>query len=338
MSNDNIPAVAARNLTKRYGTSRAKNGALAVDGIDITVPAGCCCGFLGKNGAGKTTTIKMLVGLKKPTAGEISIMGAPQVFGGRKQLPFGYLPDVPTFYPYMTGAEFLTFCAKLCGVPAGKRPALVKELLDRVGLGKARGAIAGYSRGMKQRLGIAQALVNDPKVIFMDEPISALDPIGRRDVADIIRGLKAGGDCSIIFSTHILNDVEEICDYVLIIEKGRIMAQDYLTHLKLKYRRNKAEIRFYEAEAAQRFKQAAEAENTEILLEAASPLSFEARLKGDTAESEEAFVRAASHLSRGINALLGKHELPIESYTAHNPALEEIFYAAINPTPEGGAL
>ncbi|MCL2499849.1 MAG: ABC transporter ATP-binding protein [Defluviitaleaceae bacterium] len=329
MDNDKTSAVAAHNLTKRYKGSLAKGAAPAVDNIRISVPVGCCCGFLGKNGAGKTTTLKMLVGLKKPTAGEISIMGAPQVFGGRKQLPFGYLPDVPGFYPYMTGAEFLTFCAKLCGIPSDKRPARVKELLDRVGLGRARGNIGGYSRGMKQRLGIAQALVNDPKVIFMDEPISALDPIGRRDVTEIIRGLKASGDCSIIFSTHILADIEEVCDFVLIIEKGKIMAQDYLPNLKTKYKRDEAEVRFHEAEAARKFAQAAEDSENGLRLEATNPLSFAVRLPEGIGEN-------AQHLSRRVNALLHTHGLPIESYTAHNPTLEDIFYAAISANVEGG--
>jgi ABC-2 type transport system ATP-binding protein len=314
-----FPAVQARGLTKRY----KKAGTFAVDNIDISVPVGCCCGFLGKNGAGKTTTLKMLVGLKKPTVGEISIMDTPQIFGGRKQLSFGYLPDVPNFYGYMTGAEFLTFCAKLCGIPAGKHAERIKYLLEKVGLSKARTAVSGYSRGMKQRLGIAQALINDPKVIFMDEPISALDPIGRRDVIEIIRNLKAGGDSTVIFSTHILNDVEEVCDYVLIIEKGKIMAQDYLANLQAKHKRNEATLRFYDAESALTFAQAA-ATAGQFVLEATSPVSFTVRLNSHSASTE-----AAQFLSRSVNALLHTHGLPVEGYTAHNPTLEEIFYAVI---------
>ncbi|MCL2204559.1 MAG: ABC transporter ATP-binding protein [Defluviitaleaceae bacterium] len=313
-------AVEARGLTKRYKT------ALAVDNIDIAVPAGCCCGFLGKNGAGKTTTLKMLVGLKKPTVGSISIMERPQLFG--RGGSFGYLPDVPNFYGYMNGAEFLTFCAKLCGIPAAARGAKVKALLEKVGLSKARAAISGYSRGMKQRLGIAQALINDPQVIFMDEPVSALDPIGRRDVIDIIHSLKAGGDKTVIFSTHILNDVEEVCDYVLIIEKGRIMAQDYLADLKARHKRDEGEVRFHDAETAAQFAAAvgnAPAEGG-LLAQPISPVAFTLRLPG--ADSRQ--------LSRHVNALLHAHALPMESYAAHNPSLEDIFYATINN--EGGAL
>jgi ABC-2 type transport system ATP-binding protein len=322
-------AVQAQGLTKQYKT------ALAVDNINISVPEGCCCGFLGKNGAGKTTTLKMLAGLKKPTAGEISIMGMPQVFGGRKLLPFGYLPDVPNFYSYMTGAEFLTFCAKLCGIPPAERAKKVKHLLDKVGLGKARSTIAGYSRGMKQRLGFAQALINDPKVVFMDEPISALDPIGRRDVTEIIRSLKESGDTTLIFSTHILNDVEEICDYVLVIEKGKIMAQDYLAALKAKQKHNKAELCFYETQTAEKFIQAlGKSEEAGFHAEATNPLSFTVRLPAADNAADNA---AAQQLSRNVTAFLHTHSLPIESYTAHNPNLNDIFYEVIKNTPTGGA-
>jgi ABC-2 type transport system ATP-binding protein len=308
-------AVEARNLAKHYKTARA------VDGIDIQIPAGVCCGFLGKNGAGKTTTLKMLVGLKKPTSGEIAIMGTPQRFGTHSALDFGYLPDVPNFYGYMTGAEFLTFCTKLHGIDAGARKAKVQGLLDKVGLSRARSTIAGYSRGMKQRLGIAQALINDPKVLFMDEPISALDPIGRRDVTEIIRGLKQGGDTTVILSTHILADVEDVCDYVLIIEQGKIMAQDYLADLKAKYRRDEAEIRFYDTETAKQFEQAAG--GTGLLWEAVGAVSYAVRM-------DEGSPSSPQLLSRRITELLHAHSLPAESCTAHNPTLEEIFYAVIH--------
>jgi len=318
-----LAAVEARGLSKIYKTTRA------VDDISIHIPAGVCCGFLGKNGAGKTTTLKMLVGLKRPTSGEISIMGEPQVYGSRTLLPFGYLPDVPNYYSYMNGAEFLTLCAKLCGTPAETRKAKVAQLLDTVGLSRARSTIAGYSRGMKQRLGIAQALINDPSVVFMDEPISALDPIGRRDVTEIIRTLKQKGDTTVILSTHILADVEDVCDYVLIIEHGKIMAQDYLVNLKRQHRRNEASIRFHEAEMAQKF---ATASNGAFSLEATSPVTFTARLNQSAPEAPETDEQcdiASAALSRAVNAVLHAHQLSIESYTAHSPSLEEIFLAVI---------
>jgi len=326
MSRPLTAAVEARGLSKIYKTTRA------VDDISIHIPAGVCCGFLGKNGAGKTTTLKMLVGLKRPTSGEISIMGEPQIYGAPTQLPFGYLPDVPNYYGYMTGPEFLTLCAKLCGIPANLRKAKVTQLLETVGLSRARSTIAGYSRGMKQRLGIAQALINDPAVVFMDEPISALDPIGRRDVTEIIRTLKQKGDTTVILSTHILADVEDVCDYVLIIEHGKIMAQDYLTNLKRKHRRNEAVVRFHESAMAERF--AAAADDGIFTLEVTSPVQFTARLcqtAPDAPPTDEQCDIASAALSRAVNAVLHANDLSIESYAAHSPSLEDIFLEVIKP-------
>ncbi|MCL2363334.1 MAG: ABC transporter ATP-binding protein [Defluviitaleaceae bacterium] len=323
-SNNRPAAVEARGLSKIYKTSRA------VDDISIHIPAGVCCGFLGKNGAGKTTTLKMLVGLKRPTAGEITIMGEPLIYGAPTQLPFGYLPDVPNYYSYMNGAEFLTLCAKLCGIPANMRKAKVTQLLETVGLSRARSTIAGYSRGMKQRLGIAQALINDPAVVFMDEPISALDPIGRRDVTEIIRTLKQTANTTVILSTHILADVEDVCDYVLIIEHGKIMAQDYLVNLKRKHRRNEAVIRFHEASMAEKFTSIANGGT--FTLEATSPVQFTTRLcqsAPDAPQTDEQCDIASAALSRAVNAALHTNDLSIESYTAHSPSLEEIFLAVI---------
>jgi ABC-2 type transport system ATP-binding protein len=297
-------AVEARGLTKQYKTS------LAVDAIDLHVPAGCCCGFLGKNGAGKTTTIKMLVGLKRPTSGSISIMGKPQDFNRRGELSVGYLPDVPNYYGYMTGAEFLDFCGKLCGIPTKERQ--TQALLKQVGLSKTRTRIAGYSRGMKQRLGIAQALINNPAVIFMDEPISALDPIGRRDVIDIIQSLKG---TTVIFSTHILADVENICDFILIIDKGKILAQDAMENLKRAHAKDTAEIRFYNTQDAERFK----AHTTGFTVEAQSnPLAFLLRANDIDA------------LSQQVAGILHDQGLPFEGFHAHTPSLENIFYEVID--------
>jgi len=303
-------AVETQNLTKQYKT------ALAVDSIDLAIPAGCCCGFLGKNGAGKTTTIKMLVGLKKPTNGKITIMGMKQTFGSQISIPFGYLPDVPSFYSYMTGGEFLDLSGKLCGIPKPERDKRVKELLKQVGLDKTRARISGYSRGMKQRLGIAQAMINNPSVIFMDEPVSALDPIGRRDVVEIIRSLK---DTTVIFSTHILSDVEDLCDFVLIIEKGKIMAQDYMSNLKEHHATGAAVIRFYQPNDATTFRNLAltngyNPENrpnpSELLLHAKN--------------------NNMNELSKTITSMLHTNNLAMEYFGAHTPHLEDIFYEAIN--------
>ena len=302
-------AVEAQGLTKQYKT------ALAVDNIDIAVPAGCCCGFLGKNGAGKTTTLKMLVGLKRPTAGKISIMGQQQTFGVQTKVEFGYLPDVPNFYGYMTGAEFLDLSARLCNIPSGERKTRVRDLLRKVGLDKTRTRIAGYSRGMKQRLGIAQAMINNPPVIFMDEPVSALDPIGRRDVVEIIQSMS---DTTVIFSTHILADVENLCDFILIIEKGKILAQDYLVNLKANHAEGAAKIRFVQPQDAKRFlAHAAEAGHFSAE-EQANPTELLLHTKTDMQE-----------LSRAVTAMLHTDGLAIEHFGAHIPHLEDIFYEVI---------
>ncbi|MCL2570789.1 MAG: ABC transporter ATP-binding protein [Defluviitaleaceae bacterium] len=301
-------AVKTQGLTKRYKT------ALAVDDVNLAIPEGVCCGFLGKNGAGKTTTLKMLVGLKRPTNGSISIMGQEQSFGTQVQMPFGYLPDVPSFYGYMTGAEFLDLCGKLCHMPTPQRKARVKELLKQVGLDRTRTRINGYSRGMKQRLGIAQAMINSPPVIFMDEPVSALDPIGRRDVVDIIQSFK---NTTVIFSTHILADVENLCDYILIIEKGKILAHDYMANLKERHSQGSAKIRFYTPQDAATFKshtaQHFTADNQ------ANPL--ELLLHSTSGNMQE--------LSHHVTALLQTHSLAMEYFGAHTPHLEDIFYEVI---------
>ena len=303
-------AVEAHKLTKRY-----KNF-LAVDNIDIAIPEGCCCGFLGKNGAGKTTTIKMLVGIKRPTSGSISIMGKVQKFGALVQIPFGYLPDVPNFYGYMNGMEFLDLCGKLCGIPTIKRKAKVNELLKQVGLDKVRTRISGYSRGMKQRLGIAQAMINDPKVIFMDEPVSALDPIGRRDVVEIIESLK---NTTVIFSTHILADVENLCDFVLIIEKGKIMAQESMTSLKEKHSAKTAKVCFYRPQDAENF-----------MSHAAKFKQFSTDTRGNNLElllhSKTGNMEELSLLVAGISHT---NNIAIDNFAAHTPHLEDIFYDVI---------
>jgi len=303
-------AVETQGLTKHYKT------AMAVDNIDISVPEGCCCGFLGKNGAGKTTTLKMLVGLKQPTKGEILIMGQKQAFGSQTKIPFGYLPDVPNFYGYMTGAEFLNLCAKLCNIPTTQRNERVTKLLKQVGLDKTRTRISGYSRGMKQRLGIAQAMINDPPVIFMDEPVSALDPIGRRDVVEIIRSMK---NTTIIFSTHILADVENLCDYVLIIEKGKIKAQDYMNNLKEQYALGTAKIRFFQPQDAASF-----------LEQSACAGHFTADMQPNPAElllhTKNGDIQ---DLSRAVTSQLQTMGLAIENYGAHSPHMEDIFYESI---------
>lgn len=216
------------------GLTKVFDGTAAVDHIELTVPIGSVFGFLGPNGAGKTTTQRMLVGLAKPTSGTARILGydvVKDISEVRKHI--GFLPDVPAFYSWMTGREYLMFVADIFGIPGAEARKKVEAVLVRAGLKGVKTKIGGYSRGMKQRLGIAQALINDPEVILMDEPTSALDPIGRKEVLETIEAL--GKEITVFFSTHILNDVERVCDNVAILSKGKILADQSLESLKSKH-------------------------------------------------------------------------------------------------------
>ena len=190
-------------------------------GVSFEVRKGEIFGFVGPNGAGKTTTLKILMGLIRPTSGRASILGCDVSEANFRQ-HIGFLPENPYFYPFLTGREILRFYARLCGVEKGLLAERVDELLALVGLQHAADArLSSYSKGMLQRVGIAQALIHDPEVAFLDEPMSGLDPIGRKDIRDIILRLKAAGK-TVFMNTHILSDVEMICDRVAIIVKGRI--------------------------------------------------------------------------------------------------------------------
>jgi len=300
-------AVETFGLTKSFG------GSLAVNDIDLKVPEGVICGFLGKNGAGKTTTIKMLTGLKKPTSGNFAILGNTGHFGQVAQV--GYLPDVPGFYGYMTGAEFLMLCAKLCNVNEGKQKDHVDDLLKQVGLFGIKTNVAGYSRGMRQRLGIAQALINNPPVVFMDEPISALDPQGRREVMEIIGNLKG---TTIVFSTHILSDVENICDYIIIIEKGQIRVQKNIHELKKLWAKDMAKICFYDEGGATRFWQAVREKDALMNVEFNPANELQVTLRCEN--------KSPADISQIAANILAELALPFRSFALHEPSLDDIFY------------
>ncbi len=190
-------------------------------GISFRVCEGEIFGFVGPNGAGKTTTLKLLMGLIRATRGSASILGC-DVRETAFRRHIGFLPENPYFYDFLTGREILDFYARLSGVPRGGRAARVAGLLDWVGLTAAADArLRTYSKGMLQRIGIAQALVHDPLVVFLDEPMSGLDPLGRKEIRDLILRLRAEGK-TVFMNTHILSDVEMLCDRVAIIVKGRI--------------------------------------------------------------------------------------------------------------------
>ncbi|MFU8793405.1 MAG: ATP-binding cassette domain-containing protein [Acholeplasmataceae bacterium] len=231
-------AILTDNLVKDY------QGLKAVNQLNLKVPVGAIYGFLGPNGSGKTTTLKMLTGMTKPTSGTIEILGKAVVFGkNESQLDVGFLPDVPGFYDWMNAKEFLMFCGRLFGLADDIIKKRVADLLATVGLTKsAHKRIGTYSRGMKQRLGIAQALINDPAIIFLDEPVSALDPQGRKEVMDIIS--KLAGKVTVFFSTHILADVERICDRVVIIKDGVAILEDTIENIKQMTSKRTIDIEF----------------------------------------------------------------------------------------------
>jgi len=233
-------AIEIENLTQDYATGFwRKRPVRALDSLSLRVEAGEVFGLLGPNGAGKTTTFKILMGLIRPTAGAARILGA-SVGDVKTRARVGYLPEQPYFYDYLTAREFLLYCGALCDLPRERAARRADELLGQRGLADSAGKpLRKFSKGMLQRLGIAQALVHDPEVLFLDEPMSGLDPLGRREVRDLIVGLRAQGK-TIFFSSHILTDVEAMCDRVAILNRGRLVEAGRLSDI-LKSRGNQSE-------------------------------------------------------------------------------------------------
>ncbi len=214
------PAIHCAGLAKSYGAVRA------LDGVDLTMPAGTIYGFLGPNGAGKTTTIKVLLGLAHQSGGHCSIFGVPvEQYSAAARREVGYLAQDPSYPRWMTGREVLEFVGALYPTATRSIAERTEEALKLVDLGGAAHRKCGeYSGGMRQRLGIAQALMGDPRLVILDEPSSSLDPIGRRDVLDILRLLRERG-ISVFYSTHILDDVERVADHIAIMKDGRVVRE-----------------------------------------------------------------------------------------------------------------
>lgn len=224
-----MTAIVCEGLTKHYGP------VVGLDGLDLVVPKGTIFGFLGPNGAGKTTTIRLLIGLSRPTSGQAWVAGHTVPFDDHAlRAQVGHLGEEPSFYRWMTGRELLTYVGRLFGMEGRALAERVDELLEVADLSPAaRRRIGGYSRGMRQRLGIAQAMINRPPVLLLDEPCSALDPIGRKEILEIIASLR--GQATVFMSTHILADVERVCDEVAIIDRGRLVVQAPINDLRKRY-------------------------------------------------------------------------------------------------------
>ena len=203
----------------------------ALDGLSLNVKPGGIFGFLGGNGAGKTTTIKILMGLLFPTEGTAKILGSP-IDDVKMRSRIGYCPENPYFYDYLTPLELLDYFGRLFGLDAATRSSRSADLLNAVGLDEAawKRQLRKFSKGMQQRVGLAQALINEPEIVFLDEPMSGLDPVGRREIRELIAGLKTKGT-SVFMSTHILSDVEALCDEVAILRKGKLFATGDLQDL-----------------------------------------------------------------------------------------------------------
>ena len=217
-----MPAIEILGLEKTYSVGFwRKRPKRALHPLNLTVEDGEVFGFLGPNGAGKTTTLKLLMGLVFPTAGSARILGREWTDPSVKA-QIGFLPEQPYFYDYLTAHELLEYYGQLSGVPAKQRTPRVEQVLQQVGLRDVKGVqLRKFSKGMLQRVGIGQAILHDPKLVFFDEPMSGLDPMGRREVRDLMEQLKHEGK-TVFFSTHILSDAEALCDRVAIIHKGEL--------------------------------------------------------------------------------------------------------------------
>ncbi len=222
---DNTNVLRLDKITKSYWTSmRADKLLRVVDNLSFTLKKGEAYGLIGPNGAGKTTTVKMIVGLTSPDSGTISIFNQSNTSLEVRQR-IGFMPENPAFYAYLSAQEFLWFVARLFHIEKHEAKARISKILKSVGLDQAADrAIRGYSKGMKQRLGLAQALVNQPDILILDEPLDGLDPLGRSDIKDYLLEMKKSGT-TILLSSHILSDVEEICDRIGIIHRGTLIEE-----------------------------------------------------------------------------------------------------------------
>lgn len=228
-------AVEFDHVCKRFGSHTV------LKDVSFAVPEHAVFGFLGQNGAGKTTSMKLLLGLLKPDRGRMTALGCP-VRPGTCAEGIGYLPDVPEFYRYMTPREYLRLCGEITGMKRGDIRSRSDEMLELVGLKDVRKRIGGFSRGMKQRLGIAQALLNRPRLLICDEPTSALDPVGRKEILDILS--QAAAHTTVLFSTHVLSDVERICNQIAVLHDGRISLAGSMEEIRANRRQNRLLIDF----------------------------------------------------------------------------------------------
>jgi ABC-2 type transport system ATP-binding protein len=308
-----MSAVRIEELRKVFGTFQA------LDGLNLTVEPGTVFGFLGPNGAGKTTSIRILTGLAHATSGQAWVLGK-EVTGHGQEIArkVGYLPEEPAFYTWMTPPEFLDYVGRVFNLPGPERGTRIKELLSLAGLEEAsKRRIAGFSRGMRQRLALAQALMNRPEVLFLDEPASALDPAGRKEVLDFIEGLQ--GQCTVFMSTHILADVERVCDTIGIIHRGKLVMAGSRESLLAKY-------------AIPAFEVEVDAQSESGLAPWSDSLRQERWVKSIQLEGYIArvVVSEVAIAKRELLASITQRGLFLSRYEVVRPSLEDIFLQLVN--------
>jgi ABC-2 type transport system ATP-binding protein len=314
--------VTCRGLVKRFGGS---SGVLAVDALDLDVPAGSVFGLLGPNGAGKTTTLRLITGLARPTAGAVTIDGVPVSAGpggldARRGI--GVLDQDPRYYGWMTGGELVTLAGRLQGLAPGDAGTRADETLELVGLTDARARrIAGYSGGMRQRLGIAQALVARPRLLILDEPVSSLDPEGRRDLLALIANVRASA--TVIFSTHVLADVERICDRVAILDHGRLVTEGSLEGLLARF-------------ALPLYRIDPEPGQEAALAELAATLRTTTWVDGVTERDGRLTVSVTDEAtaSAGLLPLVVNAGLRLAAFERARPSLEDVFLRLVGREPD----
>lgn len=298
-----------RGLCKQFGNNKV------IDDLSFSVPEHCILGFIGANGAGKTTTMKMILGLLKADAGKIRVAGQTVSYGETKTNRYiGYLPDVPEYYGYMRPKEYLKLCGEISQMDKRRIRQKSDELLKLVGLSGVNRKIGGFSRGMKQRLGIAQALLNEPKLLICDEPTSALDPSGRKEILDIMQQVR--GRTTVIFSTHVLSDVERICDRVVLLNEGKAALTGTIEELKGKHRKDRLILEFASADDLNQFMQSDQ-------MRKAGSICKEDRLK---LRFETAEIKQVERMA--ITRLIDTGILPVKM-EVEEPTLESLFLEVV---------
>lgn len=291
-----------RNIKKSFGSKNV------LDGVSFSVPENCVFGFIGRNGAGKTTAMRAVLGLLQIDGGEIEVCGEKVRYGRTPESGcIGFLPDVPEFYGYMNASEYLTLCGEVTGIGGGELKKRCSELLSLVGLENEKHRISGYSRGMKQRLGIAQALINRPKLLLCDEPTSALDPVGRKEILELISAAKE--QTSVVFSTHILSDVERVCSRVAFLEGGKTAFTGTIEEIHALRRDTALELTLVRTEDIER-----------VMAEFPAAELTDGRIL---------FREASEKDSADVMAFLAAQMIPVLRFERHEADIEDLFMEVV---------